>query len=1117
MPRRFLTQSSFALIAVATLTASSFGGRLHSQEPAAPTSTADEENKKADRPEGLALKTAETLDFETDEVTWMSVDVAPDGRTIAFDLLGDIYTMPVAGGAATRVIGGLSFESQPTFSPDGKSIAFLSDRTGVENLWIADVSGTNPRAVSKDEKTGDRPQIMASPSWTPDGEYIVVSKARPPDPGTFWLFMYHRDGGSGVRIGAPPPPQPSPDAPPGPPPPPAPNRLGAVVSPDGRYVYYAQRTGTFTYNARFPLWQIHRHDRETGDTVQVTNAQGSAMRPVLSPDGKWLVFATRHKAVTALRIRNLETGAERWLAHPVTRDDQESRASRDTMPRYSFMPDGRSLLVPVDGKLTRIDVESGVRTPVPFTARVQAEIAPRVYTPVRVDDGPQVRARLIRWPSLSPDGTRLVFSALNRVYVMDLPAGTPRLLTPAPPATAPEGEFMPVWSPDGSSITYVTWTTTGGHIKRVSSSGGTPATLTPHEGYYLDPVYTPDGRQLVFIAGTATDQLYSILLDTPPPDEEHGAPAEIGGLDAPNTLEIRRMPVDGGASTVVASAQGGRGPQFVGKDGTRVYVTTPRGLQSITLDGLDRRTHLRIQGAGPGNNPPGAAEIRLSPDGRRAFVNLQNRHYLVSVPRTGRETTTIRIAGKADNTPVPVKRLSPEGGDYLAWSADGQTVTWALGARFHQQATAAAEPTTTDVRVEVPRRRPSGSVLLTGARIVTMKGDEIIERGDVLVTDQRIAAVGRRGSLRPPAGTRTIDVAGKTIMPGLVDAHSHMWAPRGLHQTQVWQHLANLAYGVTTTRDPQTSTPDVFAYADMIDAGLMPGPRVYATGPGVFSTSGIDSRDAAFAFIKRYKEAYGTNTIKQYVAGDRIVRQWIIEACQTYGITATIEGSLDMKLNLTQMADGYSGQEHSFPIQPLYKDVVQFVTRTKTFYTPTILVAYGAPWSENYWFEKEDLQNDAKLRQWIPWELLDGMIRRRPQWFLPEEYGHTRFGKQVADIVHAGGRAALGSHGQLQGLGAHWETWNLGSGGLSPHETLRVVTLYGAEAIGLAQDLGSIEPGKLADLIVLDGNPLTDLRQTRSLRYVMKGGELFDAHSLDAVWPEARPLPKPYWWGTEAR
>lgn len=1072
---------------------------LAQEQPATPA---------AATPEGLVLKTERTIDFTTDEVTWMSIDVSPDGQTIVFDLLGDLYTLPIAGGQARRIIGGLSFESQPTWSPDGRTIAFLSDRTGIENLWLADADGSNPRAVSKDGRTNDRPQIMTSPAWTPDGQYLVVSKSRPPDPGTFWLFMYHRDGGSGVRVGAPPPPQASPDAP-GPPPAPAPNRMGAVVSPDGRFIYYAQRTGTFTYNARFPLWQIHRHDRETGDVSQVSNAQGSAMRPVLSPDGKWLVFATRYKTDTSLRIRNLETGAERWLVSPVTRDDQESRASRDTLPRYDFMPDGRSIVVPIAGKLQRIDVESGAATPIPFTAQVQAEVAPRAYTSVRIDDGAQVRARLVRWPRVSPDGARLVFSALNHLYLMDLPSGTPRRLT-----TSDEGEFMPVWAPDGQSIAYTTWTSSGGHIKKVAAAGGTPQTLTAHEGYYLDPAFTPDGTRVAFLAGAASDQLYAIMLDTPPPDHDGpDSPAEIGGIEPSNTLEIRVMPAAGGTQTLVASAQGGRGLHFTASDNERVYFRTNRGLASVTLGGYDRRTLVRVTGEGPGNNPPAADEIRLSPDGTKVVASLQGRHHLFSLPRAGRDTVEVRI-NRRDTPPTTVTRLSAEGGDYLDWNREGTAVVWALGAQVFRQTVGAAEPQRIDVVVETPRAKPSGSVLLTGARVITMNGDEVLESGDILVTDNRIAAVGPRGKVAAAAGIRRIDLRGKTVIPGLVDAHSHMWAPRGLHQTAVWQYYANLAYGVTTTRDPQTSTPDVFAYADMVDAGMMPGPRVFATGPGVFSTSGIDSREAALAFIKRYKEAYRTNTIKQYVAGDRIVRQWIIEASRAYGITPTIEGSLDLKLNLTQIADGYTGQEHSFPIMPLHKDVVEYVARTKTFYTPTILVAYGAPWSENFYFETENTVGDAKLNKWIPNELLDTMIRRRPQWFIPEEYGHTKIGKQVADIVHAGGRAGLGSHGQLQGLGAHWETWNLGSGGLTPHETLKVVTIFGAEAIGMQQDVGSIEVGKFADLAILDGNPLVNLRHTNTVRFVMKNGELYDADTLNTIWPAVKTLPKPFWWDT---
>jgi Tol biopolymer transport system component/imidazolonepropionase-like amidohydrolase len=1069
-------------------------------------------------PEGLVLATAETIEFTTDEVTWPSLDVSPDGRTILFDVLGDLYTLPIDGGQATRIMGGLSFESQPTYSPDGRMIAFLTDRTGVENLWVAGADGSNPRAISKDRKTNDRPQIMVSPAWTPDGQYVVVSKSRPPEPGTFGLFMYHRDGGTGVRIGPAPPPPPDPDAQ-GPPPPPATNKMGAAVSPDGRFIYYTQRTGSFTYNAQFPLWQVYRHDRETGDASQVTNARGSAIRPAVSPDGKWLVFGTRHKTQTGLRVRNLETGAERWLAYPVTRDDQESRASRDTLPRYDFTPDGQALIVPIGGKIHRVDFATGDARVIPFSVRVQAEIAPRVYTPVRVQDTETVRARLIRWPTLSPDGKRLVFGAMNRLYVMEMPGGTPRLLTgPGNQTTGPgDGEFMPSWSPDGQSIAFVTWTTTGGQIKRVAAAGGQPQTLTTAEGYYLDPAYTPDGSRIVFIRGAAADQLYSHLRDTPPPDDNPDAPAEITGVNPPNTLELRAMPAGGGASTFIASAQSGRGPHFARNDSKRVYLTGNRGLQSITLDGYDRRTHFRVTGIGPGNNPPNATEIRLSPDGTRAFASLQGRHYMITVPMAGRETVDIRITGRGEDAVVPVKRISAEGGDYLQWTADGKAVTWAWGAQFFQQPVDATDPQKTDITVDRPRARAKGSVLLSGARIITMKGDEVIPAGDVLITDNRLAAVGKKGALNAPAGTRTINVAGKTIMPGLVDAHSHMWAPRGLHQTEVWQYLANLAYGVTTTRDPQTSTPDVFAYADMVDAGMMPGPRIYATGPGVFAASGIDDRDAAFSYIKRYRDAYKTNTLKQYVAGDRIVRQWIIEACKEYGITATIEGSLDLKLDLTQMADGYSGQEHSFPIMPLYKDVVEFVARTKTFYTPTILVAYGAPWSENFYFQTENVVGDQKLKRWVPWQLLDNMVRRRTQWFLPEEYGHAQIAKGVADIVHAGGKAGLGSHGQLQGLGAHWETWNLQSGGLTPHETLRVVTLFSAEAIGLQQDVGSLEAGKLADLIVLDRNPLENIRHTNSVRYVMKNGELYEGDTLNMVWPEQKPLPRQFWWETEPK
>ena len=413
----------------------------------------DEDDAEASEAQTLVLERDATIEFAVDEGTWMSLDVSPDGATIVFDLLGDLYTLSVAGGQATRIIGDMSFESQPRFSPDGRTIAFLSDRSGVENLWLADADGTDPRAVTTDGLTKAGPQAMSSPAWTPDGEYIVVSKVRPPER-THALFMFHQDGGSGVRIGSEPPPPSSGGAGPRPQPP---NRLGAAASADGRFIYYTERNGSFSYNAQFPLWQVIRFDRQTGETATITNAQGSAMRPVLSPDGTQLVYATRFETHTGLRVRDLETGDERWLIYPVTRDDQESRASRDTMPGYAFLPDGRALIVPIAGKIARVDFETGRAEPIPFTAQVAAEVGPRVYFENEIDDSPMVRARLVRWPAVSPDGARVAFSALHKLWVMDLPDGAAMRLT-----DLDTNEFMPSWSPDGRHVTFVTWSGEGG-------------------------------------------------------------------------------------------------------------------------------------------------------------------------------------------------------------------------------------------------------------------------------------------------------------------------------------------------------------------------------------------------------------------------------------------------------------------------------------------------------------------------------------------------------------------------------------------------------------------------------------------------------------------------------
>ncbi|MBS1241877.1 MAG: hypothetical protein H6R40_1304, partial [Gemmatimonadetes bacterium] len=283
----------------------------------------------------LPLEAARKAEFTATQGSWISLDVSPDGQTVVFDLLGDLYTMPITGGKATPLLTGMAFDVQPRFSPDGKKVVFVSDRSGGDNVWTLSLDLKDTTALT----TGNG-NVFYSPAYSPDGKYIVVSRAGSVF-GAAKPQMYHVDGGAGLPLGV----------------------LGPQIkvngltfSPDGRYVYGAGRQGDWQYNAPMPQYQLVRYDRQTGQWGQVAMRYGSAFRPALSPDGKWLVYGTRHENRTGLRIRDQATGEERWLAYPVQRDDQEARATLDVLPGYAFTPDSKAIVVSYGGEIWRVAV-----------------------------------------------------------------------------------------------------------------------------------------------------------------------------------------------------------------------------------------------------------------------------------------------------------------------------------------------------------------------------------------------------------------------------------------------------------------------------------------------------------------------------------------------------------------------------------------------------------------------------------------------------------------------------------------------------------------------------------------------------------------------------------------
>jgi imidazolonepropionase-like amidohydrolase len=302
----------------------------------------------------------------------------------------------------------------------------------------------------------------------------------------------------------------------------------------------------------------------------------------------------------------------------------------------------------------------------------------------------------------------------------------------------------------------------------------------------------------------------------------------------------------------------------------------------------------------------------------------------------------------------------------------------------------------------------------------------------------------------------------------------------------------------------------------MAKAGQIIAPRIFSTGTILYGAKApykaeINSLDDALAHLRRMKSV-GAFSVKSYNQPRRDQRQQIIEAARQLGMMVVPEGGSLYQHNMTMVVDGHTGVEHSIPVANIYEDVKQLWSKTRVGYTPTLIVAYGGNMGENYWYQKTNVWEDERLSKFVPRRFLDARSRRRTM--IPDdEFNHISIARVVKELLDSGVKVQLGAHGQRESLGAHWEMWMFVQGGMTPMEALRAATLDGARYLGFDRDIGSLETGKLADLIVLDANPLENIRNTHAVRYTMVNGRIFDAETMNEIGNHPRTR-KPFFFQT---
>lgn len=1016
-----------------------------------------------------------TANIDVTQGTWMNVDVSPDGKNIVFDLLGDIYTLPIAGGEAKALMTDIAWQMQPRFSPDGKHIAFTSDEDGGDNLWIMKADGSEGKAVSAETF-----RLLNSPAWSPDGNYLVGRKhytgSRSLGAGEVWL--YHKTGGSGVMLTKRPNEQ---------------KDLGEpAFSHDGKYVYFSQdatpgKTFHYSKDSEKGIYKIKRLELATGEIDVIISGKGGAIRPVPSPDGKYLAYVSRDDFQSNLYLYDLQSGEEKKIYTGLDRDMQETWAIHGVYPNMAWLPNGEGMVFWAGGKINKLNINTGQSSVIPFHVKTTKKLQTNLRFQQNIDQD-NVDIKMLRDVEISPDGKKVIFESLGHIYIQNIANGKTKGNAKRLTRQNDYFELNPSFSRDGKKIVFATWHDNKlGSLRVVSSRSGKGKAITSEPGKYIEPSFSPDGKTVVYrkVSGG------SIL------DPKWGLNTGVYTVSA-----------KGGDASLISES--GLKPHF-GVENDRIYLIK-RGpkTQLVKVNLADKKEQALYQGKF-------ATEYQVSPDGKHLAFAERFKVFVTPFIERG---DVIDTGPNAKN--LPVEQLSVRAGEGINWNGNSDELYWSLGADLYQASVdglfdyksntegdkknsadeKSAEPTITSLSFEKKADKPSGVVAFIGGKIITMEGENVINNGVVVVNGNKISAIGAQGSVDIPSNAKVVDITGKSIMPGIIDAHAHgPQASSEIIPQQNWENYAGLALGVTTIHDPSNDTTEFFAASEMQKTGQIVAPRLFSTGTILYGatvagyTAHVDKLDDAKFHVERLKKV-GAFSVKSYNQPRRNQRQQFIQAAREAQMMVVPEGGSLLQHDLTMLVDGHTTLEHSIPTAVIYDDIKQLWSQSEMSYTPTMGVAFGGIAGENYWYDKTDVWKHPRLSQYVPSEILDPRSMRRPK--APHHhYNHINVATVATGLQGLDVTVNAGGHGQREGLAMHWEMWMMAQGGMTPLQALSTGTINPAKTLGLDNQIGSLKVGKLADIIVVDGDITQDIRLSDRVVYTMVNGRLYNSETMN--------------------